>query len=634
MCGIAGFQGSGTLDDARRMIARIAYRGPDLQDARMISSGSPTGANTALAHARLSIIDLSHGADQPMTDAEGRLTIVFNGEIYNYKPLRDALIAKGRSFRTASDTEVLLHLYAEYGERMMPMLNGMFVFAMHDARDGSLLLARDRMGKKPLHIAEANGTFVFGSELKAVLAHPAVRQEIDLTALDQYLSFEYVPSPRSIAKGVRKLEPGHSMLVREGRIVRDEAYWSIDLTTRPIAEADAIARLDSTLRSATERRLMSDVPLGVFLSGGIDSSAVAWYAQQCSTQRIDTFSIGFEEASYDESDHARLVADRIGSAHHVEILRQRDSLDLIPELYATLDEPFADASLIPTHLLSRFARKHVTVALGGDGSDELLAGYPTFGADRFRKFFSALPAPMIGALKGMADLLPASDKNISFDFKVKQFLRGFGSSKHHVHTRWLGGFTPQEKQALLTRRVREELLSTNGLEPVDDLLRGSPWAKGDLDEIIFVYLRTYLLDDILFKVDRASMYTSLEVRAPFMDVEVVEFINSLPDDLKRRGFNGKYLLKRVMRGKLPDAIIDRPKKGFGIPLSDWLRKELRPLCEELLVPAAIQRDGLFEPAFVERLKREHFERRANHRKLLWSLMVFQLWRQGQGKGLV
>ena len=627
MCGISGFQGSGTLDDARRMIARIAYRGPDLQDAGMFG-------NSALAHARLSIIDLSHGADQPMTDAEGRFTIVFNGEIYNYKPLRDALIAKGRSFRTASDTEVLLHLFAEHGDRMLPMLNGMFVFALHDARDGSLFLARDRMGKKPLYYAEADGTFVFGSELKAVLAHPAVRHELDLTALDQYLSFEYVPTPRSIVKGVRKMEPGHCMLVRDGHIVRDEAYWSIDLTKKPLSEEDAVARLDETLRKATERRLMSDVPLGVFLSGGIDSSAVAWYAQQCSAQRIDTFSIGFEEASYDESTHAQLVADRIGSKHHVGILRQRDSLDLIPDLYATLDEPFADASLIPTHLLSRFARKHVTVALGGDGSDELLAGYPTFGADRFRKLFSALPAPLIGALKGAAALLPASDKNISFDFKVKQFLRGFGSGAHHVHTRWLGGFTPKEKTALLTPAVREQLNGTHGLEPVDDLLRGSPLAKDDLDEIIFVYLRTYLLDDILFKVDRASMYTSLEVRAPFMDVEVVELINSLPDDLKRRGFNGKYLLKQVMRGKLPDAIIDRPKKGFGIPLSDWLRKELRPLCEELLAPEVLQREGLFEPAFVERLKQEHFQRRANHRKLLWSLMVFQLWHKGQGKGIV
>lgn len=618
MCGIAGFQGTGSLDDARRMIARIAYRGPDFQDACMI-------ANTALAHARLSIIDLSHSANQPMMDVDGRLTVVFNGEIYNYKTLRDALIAKGRSFRTASDTEVLLHLYALHGERMLTLLNGMFAFALHDAHDGTLLLARDRLGKKPLYYTETDGTFVFGSELKAVLAHPSVRQQVDLTALNQYLSFEYVPAPLCIVQGVRKLEPGHRILVREGRIVRDEAYWSIDLTTKRIAEPHALARLDNVLRSATQRRLMSDVPLGVFLSGGIDSSAVAWYAQQCSEQPIATFSIGFEEASYDESEHAQLVADRIGSVHHVEILRQRESLELIPELYATLDEPFADASLIPTHLLSRFARKHVRVALGGDGSDELLTGYPTFGADHLRKPFGAMPTPLISALKGLADLLPASDKNISFDFKVKQFLRGFGSGKNHVHTLWLGGFTAEEKLALLTPHVWAELHGATGLEPIDDLLRKSPWGKGDLDEIIYVYLRTYLPDDILFKVDRASMYASLEVRSPFLDVEVVEFINSLPVDLKRRGANGKYLLKRLMRGKLPDAIIDRPKKGFGLPMSAWLRGALKPLCEDLLDPRRIRQEGYFNPPYVERLKREHMTGRANHRKLLWTLMVFQLW---------
>ena len=608
------------------MIGRIAYRGPDLQQAVMI-------ADTALAHARLSIIDLSHGADQPMRDDSGALTIVFNGEIYNHNALREGLAGKGHVFATRSDTEVLLHLYREHGAAMLPLLNGMFAFAIHDARTGELFLARDRMGKKPLHYAALSGTFVFGSELKAVLAHPEVKDELDPTALHQYLTFEYVPTPRSIVQGVRKLEPGHCMLVRNGRVISDTAYWTIELTKKDLNEEAATAALDAALAQATERRLMSDVPLGVFLSGGLDSSAIAWYAQRSSGTRIRTFSIGFEEASYDESTYAKQVAEHIGSEHHTEVLTQRDCLDLVPEIYAKLDEPFADASLIPTHLLSRFARKHVTVALGGDGSDELFAGYPTFSADRFRKLFGMLPHGAIHALQGLARLLPTSDRNISFDFKVKQFLRGFGSGAHHVHTRWLGGFTPQEKQALLTRRVREELRGANGLEPVDDLLRGWPWAKGDLDEIIFVYLRTYLLDDILFKVDRASMYTSLEVRAPFMDVEVVELINSLPDDLKRRGFNGKYLLKRVMRGKLPDAIIDRPKKGFGIPLSDWLRKELRPLCEELLAPALLDRDGFFEPAFVERLKREHFERRANHRKLLWSLMVFQLWRQGQGKGI-
>lgn len=601
------------------MIARIAYRGPDLQDAVLVNG-------TALAHARLSIIDLSHGADQPMRDDSGALTIVFNGEIYNYRQLREELHRTGRhSFSTSSDTEVLLHLYREHGSGMLPKLNGMFAFAIHDARTGDLFLARDRMGKKPLHYAETNGAFVFGSELKAVLAHPGVSKDLDATALDQYLTFEYVPTPRTIVKGVKKLDAGHCLLVRKGRIVRDDAYWNIDLTKRPTTEAEATQRLDVLLHQATERRLMSDVPLGVFLSGGLDSSAVAWYAQQSSSSHINTFSIGFEESSYDESAYARAVAERIGSQHHVQVLTQRDSLDLIPELYAKLDEPFADASLLPTHLLSRFARKHVTVALGGDGSDELFAGYPTFTADRYRRFFSALPRPVITAFKALARALPTSDNNISFDLKVKQFLRGFDAGPHDVNTLWLGAFTPEEKRALYAPALRERLMDHTGLEPIHEVLRNSPWADHGMNEVSFVFQRTYLLDDILFKVDRASMYSSLEVRAPFMDVDVVEFANSLPDDLKRRGSNGKYLLKKVMRGKLPDHIIDRPKKGFGIPLSHWLRHQLRPLCEELLSTDRLQREGFFDPAYVERLKREHFARKANHRKLLWTLMVFQLW---------
>lgn len=624
MCGIAGFQGKGSLEDARRMIACINYRGPDLQEAVMV-------ADTGLAHARLSIIDLSHGADQPMFDAERRFCIVFNGEIYNYKQLRAELLPTGRhAFRTDGDTEVLLALYREYGVGMLPKLNGMFAFAIHDAVSGELFLARDRMGKKPLHFAEAPGTFVFGSELKAVLAHPVVDSALDPHALNQYLTFEYVPTPRSMIQGVSKLRPGHHMLVRQGRVVLNEPYWQPRFEKRALGEAEAMTLLDDVLLKATERRLMSDVPLGVFLSGGIDSSAISWYAQQCSTSRIKTFSIGFEEASYDESDHARLVAERIGSDHHTRTLTQRQCLDLIPDIYAKLDEPFADASLIPTHLLSRFAREHVTVCLGGDGSDELLAGYPTFGADRFRRLFSALPSPVIAAMRGLANLLPPSDKNISFDFKVKQFMRGFELQRRHVNTLWLGSFTPHEKARLLHPDLLASLHGSTGLEPVDDVLRGSPWADGGMDEVILVFLRTYLLDDILFKVDRASMYTSLEVRAPFMDVEVVELINSLPDALKRQGFNGKYLLKKVMRGKLPDEIIDRPKKGFGIPLSDWLRKELRPMMLDLLSTERLKGEGHFNPAYVQQLVDEHLNGRANHRKLLWTLMVFQLWRQQRG----
>lgn len=603
------------------MIARIAYRGPDAQGVVMNRS-------TALANARLSVIDPGHRSDQPMSDGPGDLHIVFNGEIYNHNELREELHGKGHTFVTASDTEVLLHLYREYGAAMLPKLNGMFAIAIHDTRTDELFLARDRMGKKPLHYSEVTGAFVFGSELKAVLAHPAIEERIDPLALNSYLTFEYVPTPRSIIHGVRKLEPGHFLLVRDNRIIRDTAWWNIDLTEQRIAENDALAQLDDALTKATERRLIADVPIGVFLSGGIDSSAVAWYAQRASATRIRTFSIGFAERSYDESAQARLAAAHIGTEHHERIVTQKDCLDIIPELYARLDEPFSDASLIPTHLLSRFAREQVTVALGGDGSDELLAGYPTFLADRWRSFFQAMPRPILHALRSAIFLLPASDKDIALDFKLKQFLRGFGTGAGHTHTRWLGSFTPEEKRSLLTPEFSRTLDGAHGLEPIDDLLRASG-TDDKLNGIIRVYLRTYLLDDILFKVDRASMYGSLEVRAPFLDPDVVALINRLPSELKRRGTTGKYLLKRVLRGKLPDVIIDRPKKGFGLPLSAWLRGALRPMCEELLDPSRVRQEGFFDPAYVSRLVREHMTGRANHRKLLWTLIVFQLWlRQG------
>jgi asparagine synthase (glutamine-hydrolysing) len=614
MCGIAGFQGQGTREDALRMIGRIAYRGPDRQQAATIGA-------TGLAHARLSIIDLSTAADQPMFDAARELAIVFNGEIYNFRELREELAQSGRhAFRTGSDTEVLLALYREHGRAMLPKLNGMFAFAIHDARGDELFLARDRMGKKPLYYAELPGTFVFASELKAVLAHPGVPATLDPLALNEYLSFEYVPAPRSIIAGIRKLLPGHCLRVSAGRVQSDEAWWRPSFAKRAIAPDEALAQFDATLGAATARRLVSDVPLGVFLSGGIDSSAVAWFAQQASPARLRTFSIGFEEESYDESRYAEQVAVVLGTEHHLEMLRERDSLEIVPGLYELLDEPFADASLIPTHLLSRSARRQVTVCLGGDGSDELLAGYPTFGADALGRLCARLPRPVLGALRALARRLPVSDANISFDVRVRQVLRGLPGGPRSMHTLWLGAFTPAEKNALLGPALRARIGAATGLEPLDSL-----GDETGLDGLIGTYLRTYLLDDILFKVDRASMYASLEVRAPFLDVEVVELLNSLPDRLKLRRGRGKWLLRRLMRGRLPDAVIDRPKKGFGIPLSRWLRRELRPLCESLLDARRISREGIFEAAAVTRLMQEHFSGRANHRKLLWTLMSFQLW---------
>ncbi len=619
MCGIAGFQGKGSADDLARMIARIGYRGPDHR-ATLVHG------HTGLAHARLSVIDLSVAAHQPMTDATGDLAIVFNGEIYNYRELRDALRQAGApAFRTDSDTEVLLALYRAEGSAMLAKLNGMFALAIHDRRSDELFLARDRMGKKPLHYAAGATGFVFGSELKAVQAHPGVSGDIDPLALHQYLGFEYVPTPRSMLRDVRKLRPGHCLRVRQGRVVSEKAWWQPNVQRRAIGAAEARERLDLALAGATTRRLVADVPLGVFLSGGIDSSTVAWYAQRASAAGLNTFSVGFTEPSYDESAAARAVARHLGTTHHEQILTARDCLDAIPALYATLDEPLADASLIPTFLLCRSARRSVTVCLGGDGSDELFAGYPTFHADRFRSAMASLPRPLLRALQALASRLPASDADIAIDFRVQQFLRGFEVAPRHTHSQWLGSFTPAEKRALLHPDLLAAVAGRTGFEPVDELLREHP-RVGGLAEVELVYLLTYLLDDILVKVDRASMYNGLEVRAPFLDVAVVELATSLPDDLKRRGASGKLILKDLMRGRLPDSIIDRPKKGFGIPLAAWLRGELRPLLLSLLAPERRAAEGFFAAGEVERLTREHLSGRANHRKRLWTLLAFQLWR--------
>lgn len=601
------------------MIGRIAYRGPDRQ-----STMSHRGVG--FAHARLSIIDLSSAADQPMVSRSGDTSIVFNGEIYNFRELRAELTSEfGDEFDTDGDTEVILRLYERYGVDMLRRLNGMFALVLHDRRRDELVLARDRMGKKPLHYSVTPAAFVFGSELKAVTAHPAVTTDLDLDALNEYLTFEYVPAPRSIIAGIRKLRPGHVMTVRDGRIVEDRPWWDIELHELTWRWDEAVASLDAALASATARRLAADVPLGVFLSGGIDSSAVAWYAQQASATTISTFSIGFDDPSYDESSHASLVASHLGTEHHSLILTERDSLDLLPEIYRLSDEPLADASLIPTYLLSRFARERVTVALGGDGSDELLSGYPTFFADRFRRPVGRMPRGALDLVAACVGHLPSSDRNLALDVKAQQFLQGFESEQRHVHTLWLGSFTPADKRRLLRPEVANQLGGRHGLEPIDDLLDESAWAGTGQAEVTFGYQRTYLPDDILAKVDRASMYRSLEVRAPFLDVEVVELVNSFPAEFKRRGTNGKRVLKATMRGRLPDTILDRPKKGFGIPLSGWLRNELRPLCDDLLSADRIRRDGLFEPNEVGRLVAEHMAARANHRKKLWTLLVFQMW---------
>ena len=488
----------------------------------------------------------------------------------------------------------------------------------------SLLLAKDRMGKKPLYYGTFNGTFVFASEIKALLQHPAVSRELNIDALNEYLTFEYVPTPHSIFKNIYKLEPAVYLLWKNGQVVKKEPYWKARFDSPAIGLDDAKRQFDSLLNDAVKARLVADVPVGIFLSGGLDSSTMAYYAQRNSTHKIKTFSIGFEDASYDESHYAALVARHLGTEHYTQILTEKQSLDIIPELSDLVDEPFADPSIIPTYLLSKFTRSRITVALGGDGGDELLAGYPTFISNYFINTYAAFPTYLKSMIKRIAYYLPVSDKNISFDFKVKQFIKGFELAKRYTHSLWLGSFSPDEKKQLFSKEALHAINNQHGLGVIDNYaLEVSPATA--FSELLYSYYRTYLLEDILVKVDRASMFTSLEVRAPFLDYLVVEFLSGLPKHYKLKGFTGKYILKELMRRKIPDDIIDRPKKGFGIPLSHWLRNDLKPLCNELLSEQSLAKHKLFNYPFIEQLKDEHFSIKRNNRKLLWTLMMFQMW---------
>lgn len=613
MCGIAGYTGYSDESILNKMIQSIRYRGPDAQ-------GTYIDQEIALGHARLSILDTRPEGHQPMFSSNKQIAISFNGEIYNYLELKEKLKADCE-FKTSTDTEVLLYLYLKYGVNMLQKISGMFAFAIYDFSSKELFIARDRMGKKPIYYSALENTFVFASEIKALLKHPDIKNELNIEAVNQYLSFDYVPAPNSILKNVFKLEAAHYMIVKNHKIIKHEAFWQPDFKINTsITFEEAKVRLNELLLEATKKRLMSDVPLGVFLSGGLDSSTIAYYAQQNAGQKIKTFSIGFEDKSYDESDYASMVAKHLGTDHYSEILHPKQSLDLIEKIYPLLDEPFADASLIPTYFLSAFTKQHVTVALGGDGSDELLAGYPTFMTNYFKQPLASLPSDVSKYLLKMAvKVLPASDKNISFDFKVKQYLRGFLSNKESIHQLWLGSFTPDEKKRFFKQDIYENLNDQSGLAITHEHYNNTGKGWSNLNKDIYYYLKTYLTDDILVKIDRAGMYNSLEVRAPFLDLDVVTFINSLPDNYKLRGLEVKYILKKLMEGKLPPLILERPKKGFGIPLSDWIRKDLSKVISDVL----LQKDDLFNVSYIETLLKEHASKKFNHRKLIWNLFILK-----------
>lgn len=617
MCGITGFIGKGTKNDLQKMVDSIKHRGPD-------SQGVFFEGSVALGHTRLSILDLSLAGSQPMFDQDKNIGIIFNGEIYNFPELRKYLQGLGYKFRSTSDTEAIIYLYKEFGEKCFEKLNGMFAIAIYDFTKNRLILARDRMGKKPLYWCIFEDTLIFGSELKSLMGHPLFKKEIDLESLNKYLQYDYVPSPHTIFKNVYKLEPASYLVFEKGEIKKN-IFWKMDFTERNISFKNAVVELGERINESTTRRLMSDVPLGVFLSGGLDSSAIAYYAQKNSKEKIKTFSIGFKEASFDESAYAREVAKHLDTEHHEKILSAKDSLDLIPGIADMIDEPVADASIIPTFLLSKFTRENVTVALGGDGGDELFAGYPTFQAGQLVDLYEKIPKVLRkGLIEKIINKIPASDKNLSIGFKLKKFIDGLSGERSHLHQRWLGSFSRSERGELFRKELWKNLENKNEFEDLDKYI--SEVSAGDYrNKILYLYMRTYMMDQVLVKVDRASMVNSLEVRAPFLDTSVVEFANSLPYSYKYKNFETKYILKKLMEGKLPKSIIYRSKKGFGIPLGKWLREDLKDFCNSVLSKENNQKIGLFNYKYIDKLKSEHFSGQKDNRKLLWNLIVFFLW---------
>jgi len=604
------------------MTRTLSRRGPD-------DEGFFLDERCGLGHRRLSIIDLA-GGHQPLAGAGGRVQIIANGEIYNFVALRERLVALGHRFQTNSDCEVIAHGYAAWGDAVVSELEGMFALAIWDADRGRLVLARDRMGQKPLYYARHAGGLLFGSELKALLAHPGFAPSISRANLGVYLVHECYPEELSVFEGVEKVRPGEWVTFEpETSRLDARAYWRPrygSAVAPPPPDGELLAALEERVLAAVERRLVADVPLGVFASGGIDSSVVAAAMTRLRpASSVETFSIGFEEVSFDESPFARQVARHLGTNHREHILSPQAMQDVLPDIFDYLDEPLGDASIVPTHLLSAFTRQHVTVALGGDGGDELFLGYPTFQAELLARRTEGAAGRWLGrAVGGVGRRLPVSSGYFGLDFKLKRLALGLGHDAAHRHQRWMSSFLPESLPEVLgplgfgadDARALDALLSR---------FRQPPGARDDFDRLTEQYARLYLAGDVLVKVDRASMAHGLEVRSPFLDRELVELALSVGWHHKLRRGQTKHLLKRLAERWLPHDIVHRKKQGFAVPIAAWIRGPLRSWAEDLLARDRIARQGIFEPSVVAGLLEAHLRGEADHRKPLWTLLVFQAW---------
>jgi asparagine synthase (glutamine-hydrolysing) len=595
----------------------IEHRGPD-------DDGFYVNENVGLAMRRLSIIDLASGK-QPIRNADGSKWIVYNGEIYNYQELRRDLDSKGHKFYTNSDTEAIVHLYDDHGPDCLQFLRGMFALAIWDETEQTLFLARDRVGKKPLlYSHQADGSLIFGSEFQALLKHPAISREVDHEAIDAYLSYLCVPAPQTAFKQIRKLEPGHWLLWKDGKI-RTERYWKPDFSKKiKISENEAIEETTRLLRESTRLRMISEVPLGAFLSGGVDSSTVVALMAQESAQPVKTFSIGFEDQDFSELKYAKRVAEHVGAEYN-EFIVKPNAVEILPTLVEHYGEPYADSSAIPTYYVSKETRKHVTVALNGDGGDESFAGYERYAAMGLAERYYRVPRSIRRLLiEAPAGFLPTSETRRSRIRDGKRFIQAAGLPRLERYFRWSSAFDASERSEITTADFRA---SVGNADPMAVLGKWFATANGSslLDATLLTDMMTYLPNDLLVKVDIASMANSLEARSPFLDHKLIEFAATLPESMKLHGMQTKYLLKKVAARLVPKEVVYRRKMGFGVPIGRWLREEMRPFLTETLLSDRSLNRGIIKPEVLRRYVEEHTGSKRDYSYKLWTLLMLELW---------
>ncbi len=623
MCGICGYWNLASgqpadRDRLTRMNDAMIPRGPD--DEGYFLDGS-----FGMAARRLSIIDLA-GGHQPMGTEDGRLWIVYNGEVYNFPELRQELLSRGHTLRTRSDTETVLHLVEEKGAEALERLNGMFAFAVFDTQTRSLLIGRDRIGIKPLFYSYKAGRFVFGSDMKSVVLAGGAGGELDEEALHHFLSFNYLPAPYTVYRDVRVLPAGHWLKLDASGGLKIGQYWDLDYAVRRGRSlAECAESLRELLDDSVKKRLLSDVPVGVLLSGGIDSSTVASLMARNHEGTVKTFSVHFPQDSYSEIGYARMVAGRLGTEHHeVEVTAPDEAF--IRQLVWDMGQPYADSSMVPLYHVCRLARQHVKVVLSGDGGDEVFAGYQTYTAYRLASLYRRLPAFLKdGLIRSLVERLPTSDRKVSFEYKAKRFVRAASLPPEEAHYRFKVLFDEAEKRRLYAPRSRNGRPRADSYQVFDRVYRHSSDGGDILNRLLYVDTKVYLPDDILVKVDRMSMANSLEARVPLLDHRVVEFAAGLPPRMKQRGRVGKLVLRRAMKGYVPDLVLKRKKEGFNVPASLWLKGPLSEMVRDYLSRAHLGAMGLFDASAVERIVGDHMRGRADRSREIWGLLVFCVW---------